>query len=81
MDCTSCGACPGKQCFDSCPALRAKHPLLVLNDNGKTLRDEFAMAALTKTIEYFAKNYADRTIAARVAYEYADAMMKARDGE
>ena len=47
---------------------------LALARQKKTLRDEFAMAAL---ISYFvtAENYSD---AAKFSYEFADAMMKER---
>ena len=41
MDCTECGAGPGRKCFGSCPSWK---PVPV---EGPSLRDQFAMAALT----------------------------------
>ena len=49
-------------------------------DTGKTLRDEFAMAAMIGllTREFVISSREDKQAAGRVAYNFADAMMEAR---
>ena len=46
--------------------------------DGMTLRDYFAAKALRSAIEYTWATSEDKNEAATIAYQYADAMMKAR---
>ena len=44
----------------------------------KTLRDEFAMVALSDFMSQFRKNVVSQYAACRLSYDWADAMMEAR---
>ncbi|ALJ98268.1 transcriptional repressor [Brucella phage BiPBO1] len=47
----------------------------------KTLRDEFAMAALSGFVVRQSATFSDADVAAKFAYRYADAMIAARGGD
>lgn len=53
-------------------------PVSWKTSNAMTMRDEFAKAALSWALSKYTN--ADRYYSAQAAYEVADAMMKARDG-
>ena len=60
---------------------KADHPLHVVDTNGKTLRDQFAMAALGECADYYfsCPDQPSADSCAEKAYEFADAMLKARE--
>lgn len=54
-------------------------PCLELTDGGMTLRDYFAAKAMQAIITGFSTSLPPTVMAAKAAYEYADAMLKARE--
>lgn len=62
------------------PPVQTSDYINVQQNQFKTLRDEFAMAAISGLVEDTRLEYICEEELARKSYEIADAMMKAREG-